>query len=81
MDNPMDQFPTLSNRERELLYLVAYEQTNAEIAKRLFISKNTVASHKKSIFAKLNVTNTAGLIRRAFELRILPMEIPGSLKM
>jgi len=71
--------PVLSEREIQLLYLISIELSNMEIAKKLFLSKNTVDSHKKNLFLKLNVSNSAGLIRRAFELRLLPMEMPDSL--
>jgi len=64
-------FMSISNRESEVLRLVAYEYTNIEIAKTLCISHHTVDSHRKSAMVKLKVKNTAGLIRRAFELGIL----------
>ena len=70
----------LTEREEQLLYLVSNEMSNAEIAKRLFLSKNTIDSHKKNLFLKLGVSNSAGLIRRAFELDLLPMEKPASLE-
>ncbi len=62
---------SISNRESEVLRLIAYEYTNLEIAKTLCISHHTVDSHRKSAMVKLKVKNTAGLIRRAFELGIL----------
>ncbi len=72
-------YPRLSDRELELLYFISKEMSNNEIATRLFLSKNTIDSHKKNLFLKLSVRNSAGLIRRAFELAILPMEKPESL--
>ena len=71
--------PKLSARELELLYLISNEYSNGEIANILFLSKNTIDSHKKNLFLKLSVTNSAGLIRRAFELELLPMEKPTSI--
>lgn len=61
----------LTNREFEILNLIAYEHTNLEIAKKLHISCHTVDSHRKAMYRKLQVRNTAGLIRRSFELGIL----------
>jgi DNA-binding NarL/FixJ family response regulator len=49
----------LSKREVEVLRLLGYGLTNAEIAARLYISTKTVASHVGNVFAKLNVRNRA----------------------
>lgn len=60
----------ISLREREVLYLIAFEYSSKEIAAQLFISTHTVLSHRKNLLAKLCAKNTAGLIRRAFEEHI-----------
>ena len=65
---PMD---TLSPRELQVLELIAYEKTSREIAHQLFISNHTAISHRRNLIDKLDVKNTAGLIRRAFELGLL----------
>lgn len=57
----------LSRREQEVLALVAEGLTNAEIAERLFISITTVISHRKNILEKFNVSNTAVMIKKAYE--------------
>ena len=57
----------LSQREQEVLYLIAYEYSSKEIAKELFISIHTAISHRKNMMEKLNVKNTAGLVRIGFE--------------
>lgn len=57
--------PLISRREREVLTLIADGFTNAEIAEKLFISIPTVNTHRKSLLAKFNVGNTAGLIKIA----------------
>ena len=61
----------ISNREQEVLRLIAYENTSKEIASQLFISHHTALSHRKNLMEKLEVKNTAGLIRRGFELGLL----------
>jgi DNA-binding NarL/FixJ family response regulator len=53
------QLGELSRREVEVLRLLGYGLTNAEIAARLFISTKTVATHVGNIFAKLHVRNRA----------------------
>ena len=47
--------PALSHRERQVLALVAGGLTNAQIAKRLFLSESTIKSHLSSVFGKLGV--------------------------
>ena len=63
----------LSNREREVLNLIAWEHSTKEIAEILFISAHTALTHRKRLLAKFGVRNTAGLIRRAFETNILKL--------
>jgi DNA-binding CsgD family transcriptional regulator len=61
----------ITNREREVLYLIAHEHSSKEIANRLYVSYETVNTHRKNIMSKLAVKNTAGMIRVAFEREIL----------
>jgi len=61
----------ISPREQEILKLVSLEKTSEEIAKELFISSHTTNTHRKNLRQKLRVKNTAGLVRRGFELGIL----------
>lgn len=61
----------ITTREQEVLTLIAYENTSQQIAVQLYISNHTVISHRKNLLEKLDVKNTAGLIRRAFELGFL----------
>ncbi len=58
-------FPELTDREREVLDLVAAGRRNAAIAEELFLSPKTVANHISSIFAKLAVTDRSAAIVRA----------------
>lgn len=66
-------------REREILYLIAYEHTAKEIAHKLYISAHTVISHRKNLYQKLGVKNTAGMIRAGFEMGILRTTLKSSL--
>jgi DNA-binding NarL/FixJ family response regulator len=61
----------LTKRELEILKMIAFEMTNDEIAKSLFISKRTVDTHRQNLLNKLNVKNTAGLIKAAYEFNLL----------
>lgn len=62
---------SLTLREREVLRAVAQGLTSAEIAQRLFISKETVDTHRKRILAKAHVKNTAELVRLASRLGLV----------
>ncbi len=59
--------PIVSRREKEVLELIVQEYTTPEIAEELNISLKTVESHRRSLLTKLNVRNTAGLVRVALE--------------
>ena len=61
----------LSKRELEVLRLLTTHLPSTEIAKELVISTNTVRSHIKRIYSKLNVHNRRDAIRRAEELNLL----------
>ncbi|HET7352360.1 MAG TPA: response regulator transcription factor [Marmoricola sp.] len=58
-------FPQLTEREREILDLVARGLTNAEIARRLVVSDKTVRNHVSNVFAKLHVSGRAEAVARA----------------
>jgi len=61
----------LSSREKEILVLIAQEFTGNEIAEKTFISLNTVNTHRRNLISKLNVKNTAGLVKYAIEYGLL----------
>ncbi|MBK7359669.1 MAG: response regulator transcription factor [Saprospiraceae bacterium] len=63
--------PEISKRELEVLALIVKEYTTPEIAEKLFISLKTVESHRSSLVSKLNVRNSAGLVRAAIELKLV----------
>jgi len=62
---PLPVFPQLTDREREVLELVAQGQPNAAIAARLHLSQKTVRNHVSNILAKLQVADRAQAIVRA----------------
>lgn len=62
---PTAPFPQLSDREREVLALVADGKTNPEIADSLFLSPKTIRNHVSNIFTKLQVADRAHAIARA----------------
>src|SRR5690554_4033895 len=61
----------LSNREIEVLECIATGQTTQEIADHLFISKNTVETHRKNLLFKLHAKNTAELVNNAYKRRVI----------
>ena len=60
-------FPELTDREREILGLIAQGHSNSDIARRLTLSLKTVANHVSNIFSKLQVADRAQAIIRARE--------------
>ena len=61
----------LSEREREVLRLLATDLSGPEIARHLFVSLNTLRTHTKHIFTKLGVTTRRAAVRRGGELGLL----------
>ena len=57
----------LTEREKDVLKLIVKEHTTQEIAEKLFISTNTVETHRKNLVSKLNVRNVAGLVKYALQ--------------
>jgi DNA-binding NarL/FixJ family response regulator len=63
--------PNITNREREIIQLIAKECSNAQIAEKLFISERTVETHRKNIFRKTNTKSVVGLLKFAMENNLL----------
>jgi two-component system nitrate/nitrite response regulator NarL len=63
----------LTKREIEILKLIASGYSNQEIANILYISYNTVDTHRKNIMHKLSIKNTAGLVRYAIEKGLISL--------
>lgn len=65
LQNP-DEGKLLTDREREIVKLIAKEYTNKQIAEELFISERTVETHRKNIFKKTGTNSLVGLIKFAY---------------
>jgi DNA-binding NarL/FixJ family response regulator len=61
----------LSERERQVLHLIAAGSTNREIAERLFLSPHTVKDHTSTLYKKVKAKNRADAIQRAQRLGLL----------
>ncbi|MEJ2352656.1 MAG: LuxR C-terminal-related transcriptional regulator, partial [Anaerolineales bacterium] len=62
----------LSQRELEVLHIMALGRTNREIARQLIVAPGTVKAHTASIYRKLDVANRTEAVARARQLGILP---------
>ncbi|HCI81738.1 MAG TPA: DNA-binding response regulator [Ktedonobacter sp.] len=62
---PQSAFPDLTEREREILGLIALGKSNATIAEELVLSPKTVSNHVSNIFSKLQVVDRAQAVLRA----------------
>jgi DNA-binding NarL/FixJ family response regulator len=62
---PPQIFPELTDREREILQLIAHGYNNAEIAEKLFLAPKTVRNHISNIFSKLQVADRAQAVIKA----------------
>jgi DNA-binding NarL/FixJ family response regulator len=60
-------FIKITRREKEILQMIADEMTTQEIADKLFLSIHTIVNHRNSLLQKLDVRNTAGLMKKAVE--------------
>ncbi len=61
----------LTQREIDVITLIAQEHTTQEIADKLFLSKHTIESYRKNLIAKLNVRNLAGLTKYALKMKYI----------
>src|SRR5262249_22025174 len=66
-----DNLALLTDREREVLQLIAEGKTNKEIASLLGVSINTVETHRKHIMEKLDLHNTAEIVRFAVRKKVV----------
>lgn len=70
LDQPEDG-KLLTDREREIVKLIAKEYNNKEIAEELFISERTVETHRKNIFRKTGTSSLVGLIKFAYSNNLI----------
>lgn len=70
----------ISNRELEVLELISRAFSTSEIAQELFIGSETAKTHRKNLLAKLDTKNSAGLVRKGFELGLLTITAPKRLE-
>ncbi|MBS1779025.1 MAG: response regulator transcription factor [Bacteroidetes bacterium] len=63
--------PKLTDRELEILKLIAKEYSNAQIAETLFISERTVETHRKNMLRKTNNKTIVGLMKYAMERQLI----------
>ncbi len=63
--------PLLTDREREVLGLIAAGSTNREIAEQLFLSPHTVKEHTSAVYRKLQARNRAEAVQRAQRIGLL----------
>lgn len=68
--NETDSF-TITKREKQILWLIAEMNTTEEIAKKLFITKSTVKTHRRNLMQKFNSKNTLCLLRSACRQNLL----------
>lgn len=61
----------ITTREKEIIGYMAQGVTNSQIADKLFLSAETIEAHRRNILAKLNLKNTAALIKYAIENEIV----------
>lgn len=61
----------LTTREIEIIKLIEKEMNNKQIAEHLFISERTVETHRKNIFRKTQTSSLIGLIKYAYEHKLL----------
>ena len=62
----------LTQREHEILGLIALGLSNREIGEKLFVSENTVKTHSSRLFQKLDVSRRTQAVKRGKELGLIP---------
>lgn len=69
--NARNQASVFTGRELEILQLIVKEFNNKQIAHKLFISERTVETHRRNILRKTDSANTVGLVRYAYENKLI----------
>lgn len=73
-DEALSEYDRLSAREREILQLTAEGRGTKEIARLLRVSPRTIETHRANLMNKLNIHHTAGLVRFAVRVGLVPPE-------
>ncbi len=61
----------LTTREIEIVQLIEKELSNKQIAEKLFLSERTIETHRKNIFRKTNTSSVIGLVKYAYEHKLI----------
>lgn len=69
--NEEEALQSITEREMEILKLISLEFSGKEISDALYISTNTVETHRKNLIKKLNVKTTIGLVKFAYKYNLL----------
>lgn len=73
-EKPASAEKNLTKREKEILRLIAQGSSSREIAEKLYLSASTINTHRANLMQKLNIHDTAGLVRFALQYGILDAE-------
>lgn len=65
------EIPPVTKREKEVLHLLSKGLSSAEIAKELFVTTQTIDSHRKNLLLKFSVNKTINLLQKAKEIGLL----------
>lgn len=69
--NSHEPFPSLTRREKEILRLITLDYSSRDIAEKLYLSHRTVENHRMHLLQKLDVKNSASLVKKAIELGLI----------
>lgn len=71
---PSDMYETLTSRERQILQMITEGLSNREIAEKLYLSVKTVNNHRTNLMDKLNIHNTAKLVKYAIRKGVISLD-------
>ena len=71
LNNDTAVLDPLTQRERQVLQLIAEGKSNKEISLELGMSVKTVETHRRNLMAKLNIHETASLVRHAIKIGLI----------
>ncbi len=69
--SPLGIKPTLTRREKDILDMILKEMTSQEMAQELKLGLRTIENHRVSLMQKLDAKNSAGIVKRAFQLGLV----------